>query len=237
MNRLEQVYTMLDKVYDPELDQPLTELGFIDHIEIQKEEVEVYFRLPTYWCSPNFAYIMAEDIQKNVSELDWVQAVKVNLKDHCASDEINHGASAGKRFSESFNGMSDGDLDHLRKTFVIKAFLARQEKLIKFLRRQCVNDSDIVGMSVDQLQEMRLSIEGQSLKERYLEKKEALNHSNGFAFTTPEDEQLTMEGFKDYLQGAKFTRMNMEFNTHYCRVLLEARYDLPSKDEVTLLKG
>jgi hypothetical protein len=40
--------------------------------------VEVVFRLPTYWCSPNFAFIIAEDIQKYVSELEWVRSVKVN---------------------------------------------------------------------------------------------------------------------------------------------------------------
>ncbi|MFK4998550.1 iron-sulfur cluster assembly protein [Bacillus sp. N9] len=73
MNKEKQVYEMLDKVYDPELDQPLTELGFIDRTIIKDDQVEVVFRLPTYWCSPNFAYIMAEDIKTYVSELNWVK--------------------------------------------------------------------------------------------------------------------------------------------------------------------
>jgi len=127
MEKEDQVYRMLEKVYDPELDQPLTELGFIDHIAIQDHHVEVVFRLPTYWCSPNFAYIMAEDIRKYVSELEWVHSVKVHLLDHCASDEINHGATKGKSFNEVFRDLSDGDLDELRKTFEIKAYYARQE--------------------------------------------------------------------------------------------------------------
>lgn len=236
MNKEEQVYKMLDKVYDPELDQPLTTLGFIDRTVIEGDQVEVFFRLPTYWCSPNFAYIMAEDIQRYVSELDWVDEVKVNLIDHCASDEINHGTTEGKRFSESFSDLSDGDLDELRMKFQIKAFYARQEKLIKYLLRNGMSNKEIITLSLEGLHALDLSVEGQLLREQYLEKKNSFNHSNTFAITTPEDEALTEEGFKDYLQGAKFTRMNMEFNTHYCRVLLEARYDLPSDNELSAVK-
>lgn len=81
MTKEQQVYKQLDKVYDPELDQPLTELGFIDHTKIHDDQVEVVFRLPTYWCSPNFAFIMAEDIRTCVSRLEWVREVKVNLID------------------------------------------------------------------------------------------------------------------------------------------------------------
>ncbi|KIL49440.1 metal-sulfur cluster assembly factor [Jeotgalibacillus soli] len=238
INKEKQVYEMLDKVYDPELDQPLTELGFIDHINIQNNEVEVIFRLPTYWCSPNFAYIMAEDIQKYVSELPWVNQVKVNLVDHCASDEINQGASEGKRFSESFSGLSDQDrdLDELRRTFQIKAYYARQEKLIKHLIKTGISKSEIISMPVQGLLALPLSAEGQSLKERYLEKKESLNHSSAYAITTPEEEVISIEGFDDYLLGARRTRLSMEFNGHYCRGLLEARYDLPSTNETVALK-
>lgn len=50
-------------------------------------------------------------------------------------------------------------------------------------------------------------------------------------FTTPEGEALTIESFSDYLLGAKRTRLSMEFNGHYCRGLLEARYKLPSIKE------
>ncbi|WP_409305563.1 iron-sulfur cluster assembly protein [Peribacillus sp. SCS-155] len=236
MNKEEQVFMMLDKVYDPELDQPLTELGFIDHINIKDEEVEVFFRLPTYWCSPNFAYIMAEDIRTFVSKIDWVKKVKVNLKDHCASEEINKGTSEGKRFSESFNGLSDGDLEELRRTFLIKGFFARQEELIKHLIRNGLSESEIMKLPLTELKELELSLEGDLLREKYLYKRDSLHHSTPLAFTTPEEKPLTIEGFKVYLQGAKFTRMNMEYNTHYCRGLLEVRYDLPSNNTAVPLK-
>lgn len=235
LTKEQQVYKQLDQVYDPELDQPLTELGFIDHTKIDGNQVQVVFRLPTYWCSPNFAFIMAEDIRTCISQLEWVREVKVNLIDHCASDEINQGVSKGKRFSESTSrfGASDGELDELRRTFQIKAFYAREEKLIKHLLAQGLSKEAIIAMTLEQLHQLPLTEEGQNMRSRYVEKKAQLNHAGVWAFTTPEGEALTPEGFADYLLGAKRTRLSMEFNGHYCRGLLEARYDL----EATVTEG
>ncbi|MBS4210456.1 iron-sulfur cluster assembly protein [Bacillus sp. FJAT-50079] len=230
MNKEKQVYERLDKVYDPELDQPLTELGFIDRTIIKDDQVEVIFRLPTYWCSPNFAYIMAEDIKKYVSELHWVNQVTVNLIDHCASDEINQGVTDGKRFSESFGGEAGGDLEEVRKTFQIKAFYARQEKMIKHLLSENMPKERIITLSFDELNGMGLSKEGQQLRERYVEKKTQLNQST-YAFPTPEGEALNRDEFEDYVRNLKRTRLSMEFNGHYCRGLLEARYKLPSNED------
>ncbi len=236
MDKEKQVYSMLEKVYDPELDQPLTELGFIDHIVIKDNHVEVVFRLPTYWCSPNFAYIMAEDIRKYVSKIEWVKTVQVHLLDHCASDEINHGASAGKSFREVFHNVSDGDLEELRKTFDIKAYYARQEKLMKYLLKIGMSKKEITSLSLQELNELSLPEEGRLLREKYLEKKKVLNHTSTFAITTPEGKPLTEEEFSDYLKGAKLTRLSMEFNAHYCRGLLEARYNLSAAYEDSLAK-
>jgi metal-sulfur cluster biosynthetic enzyme len=236
VNKEKQVYNMLEKVYDPELDQPLTELGFIDDVVIKDNHVEVVIRLPTYWCSPNFAYIMAEDIRKYVSEIKWVKTVQVHLLDHCASDEINRGASSGKSFSEVFRDLSDGDLEELRKKFDIKAYYARQEKLIKYLLKRGMSKKEITSLSLQELNELSLPEEGQILKEKYLEKKKVLNHTSTFAITTPEDKPLSEEEFLNYLQGAKLTRLSMEFNAHYCKGLLAARYNLPTAQESSLAK-
>ncbi|MFS0646093.1 iron-sulfur cluster assembly protein [Siminovitchia sp. 179-K 8D1 HS] len=236
MTKVEQVYQMLEKVYDPELDEPLTDLNFIDRVEINGQSVHVVFRLPTYWCSPNFAYIMAEDIRKYVSELGWVTTVQVSLLDHCASDEINKGVTNGQSFNEVFSGLSDGDLQGLRRIFDIKAYYARQEKLLKYLLNRGMTEEEIIGLSIQKLKNLPLPEKGELLRDKYLEKKKALNHSSLRAVTTPEEEPLTKKNFKDYLRGAKRTRMSMEFNAHYCRGLLEARYNLPPYEEVGLVK-
>ena len=55
---LNQVWARLDLVMDPELDEPVTDMGFIEAVSItgrhgrQFQQVEISFRLPTYWCSP-----------------------------------------------------------------------------------------------------------------------------------------------------------------------------------------
>ena len=71
--RRDEIYVQLAQVYDPELDQPLTELGFIGGVSIEGSVVTVRFRLPTFWCAANFAFMMAADIRERVSELPWVE--------------------------------------------------------------------------------------------------------------------------------------------------------------------
>lgn len=95
---------------------------------------------------------------------------------------------------------------------------------------------EINSLSLQELNELPLPEEGKLLREKYLEKKKVLNHSSTFAITTPEGKPLSEEEFSDYLQGAKLTRLSMEFNAHYCRGLLEARYNLSAAHEGSLAK-
>ena len=233
MNKKQEVLKKLDKVYDPELDEPLTDLNFIDAININDNDVEVVFRLPTYWCSPNFAFIMAEDIKIYVSELDWVKNIRVRLLDHSASEEINSGVTEGKQFSETFDGWSpsNGNLDDLRRTFRIKAFYSRQDRLVRFLRNMDYSKENIISMTLDELKALPLAEEGSVLRDKYLEKKTELNHpkTNIKAITDPEGKEISIEDISDYLLGIKSTRISMEFNGAYCKGLLETRYNLETQ--------
>src|SRR5215472_5514817 len=100
--RRDEIYAQLAQVYDPELDQPLTELGFIGGVSIDGSVVTVHFRLPTFWCAAKFAFMMAVDIRERVSELPWVERVDVRLQDHFFEEEINSGVGCGKTFVETF---------------------------------------------------------------------------------------------------------------------------------------
>lgn len=134
-NARDEVNQQLAKVYDPELDQPLTELGFIGGVDIAGDKVTVRFRLPTYWCAANFAYMMSSDIRERVSELPWVKRVDVLLQDHFHDEEINEGIKNGKTFLATFPDAT-GSLDDLRETFRVKAFQARQERVLRWLIRK-----------------------------------------------------------------------------------------------------
>jgi hypothetical protein len=43
----------------------VTDLRFIEHLTVDQDgTVSIGFRLPTYWCAANFAFLMAGDMQR-----------------------------------------------------------------------------------------------------------------------------------------------------------------------------
>src|SRR5947209_11492969 len=87
------VYAAIADVLDPELDEPLVKLGFIDRVQVDGADVTVTFKLPTFWCSPNFAYLMAKDLRSRVYAVPGVGSVQIALLDHCAEDEVPQGVN------------------------------------------------------------------------------------------------------------------------------------------------
>src|SRR5690348_1998480 len=96
------VYAAISDVLDPELDEPLVKLGFIDHVEVNGPDVQIIFKLPTFWCSPNFAYLMATDLRDKVRTLPGIGNVHIGLIDHCAEDEVTNGINQGQSFAQAF---------------------------------------------------------------------------------------------------------------------------------------
>ncbi len=126
---IEAVLDALRQVIDPELDESIVELGFVDQVNVRGDAVEVVLRLPTFWCAPNFAYLMAHDTREAIKGLPGIASVQVNLRDHAYSDEISVGVSCGKSFGDTFAGQTeDEDLEALRLVFWRKAFGMRQEQ-------------------------------------------------------------------------------------------------------------
>jgi metal-sulfur cluster biosynthetic enzyme len=68
-------YTALDAVLDPELDEPITDLGFVKSLTVDGTRVTVHLRLPTSFCAPNFAYLMASDAKDVLTALPWTSEV------------------------------------------------------------------------------------------------------------------------------------------------------------------
>jgi metal-sulfur cluster biosynthetic enzyme len=229
MNRREEVLSKLSLVLDPELDQSLTELGFIDDIELSGNDVTVSFRLPTYWCGVNFSFLMAADIRKRVSELPWVNNVSVRLKDHSFAKDINEAVSNGKSFREAFPDMATEDLDELQRHFRMKAFTVRQEKLLRYLLQSGFSKSSIVRMTVQELRKLQEHDKnGRPFIERYLDILQELNFPmkpEGLAFLKSDRDPITEHEFDRYLLHSRRTRISMEFNANYCRGLFKTRYE------------
>src|ERR1700739_2171884 len=133
-HRTDEVWAALGRVTDPEIDESVTSLEFVTRVEVgAANQVSIEFRLPTYWCAPNFAFLMASDMRDAVSELDWVAEVTVRLVDHFSAELINRGVARNQDFRDAFPGETDDDLSALRQKFLGQAYERRQELLLKHL--------------------------------------------------------------------------------------------------------
>ena len=153
--RAMQVREALQHVTDPELDQSVVDLGFVSAVTVIGDTAAVDFRLPTFWCSANFAWIMAEDMRLALAALPWLRRADIRLIDHFAADKINRGIADGQGFRETFAEEAGADLGVLRATFRRKAFLGRMSALIEALREQGWSDDRITTARVADLAAMR----------------------------------------------------------------------------------
>ena len=104
----DQAYAALAAVMDPELDEPITDLGFVRSLVVTPSlNVKVHLRLPTSFCSPNFAYLMASDAKDVLTKLDWTRRVVVELDDHHDSAIINAGLAADAGYQGTFGHEAD----------------------------------------------------------------------------------------------------------------------------------
>jgi metal-sulfur cluster biosynthetic enzyme len=135
MNTRARVLEALSEVHDPELDEPITSLGFVTSCEVSPVgDVEILLRLPTPQCAPNFAYLMAADARNVLRRLPDVGRIEVRLEDHYTGAEINAAIARGEGFAGAFPGETDDDqLGALRELFQRKALVARQARLCEAL--------------------------------------------------------------------------------------------------------
>ena len=235
-----QVWAALEAVSDPELDESVVELGFVTAVEVDAEgAVDISFRLPTYWCSSNFAFIMADDMRSAAAALPWVKRVAVRLGEHMDDAKINHGIAHGLSFDQTFGAEANGSsLDEVRYIFAVKAFQRRQEKLLRYLLAADHAAAELVGLSVAQLKALALDAEGQALRLRYLERRGVVApgalEPNVTAFVDKVGAAITAAALPGYLRVLRGVSINTDFGGALCRGLLVARYgtDLPDAPPV-----
>ncbi|MEV4052203.1 iron-sulfur cluster assembly protein [Amycolatopsis sp. NPDC049688] len=217
------VWAALGTVRDPELDEPLTDLGFVARCEVSDAgHAVVRLRLPTYFCAPNFAFLMVADAYDAVAGVPGLTGLDIRLDDHFASDVINRGVAARRGFVASFDGEAADELDTLRYDFVRKAVLAGTDRVCRSLGRDpaSLTLGDVPrGPDLDRLRARRRELglpaeDGDPL---------LLDPATG---TTPADA-------KRYLAFARLTRTSMEANSGVCRGMLRARYSLDAEEEGT----
>jgi metal-sulfur cluster biosynthetic enzyme len=215
-----RVLEALDEVHDPELDEPITTLGFVTSCEVSPEgDVEVTLRLPTPQCAPNFAFLMAADARTAVRRLPGVHEVTIRLEDHYTGVEINTAIARGEGFVGAFPGeTADDDLASLRHLFLRKALVARQSRLIEALLGRGVTVEEVAALTVSDLPDVRDA-------RRCLELRAQLGPAAGPgspAFVLPSGEPVGAGELRRWLRTARLVRLGLEVNGGICRSLLRA---------------
>jgi metal-sulfur cluster biosynthetic enzyme len=201
------VYEALGTVYDPELDEPITTLGFVGSCVVDGRDVSVRLRLPTPQCAPNFAFLMAADARRAVETVPGVGAVTIELEDHYTGAEINGAVNQGEGFEGAFPGETRGDLDALRALFQRKALLARQSRL---LTTEASTLGELTGPDAERCRELRREL--------------------GIDASDEAPAFVTGDGTPVQASDARFRRMtaltalSLEANGGLCRDLLRVRY-------------
>ncbi|SDG23369.1 Metal-sulfur cluster biosynthetic enzyme [Celeribacter baekdonensis] len=224
------VWDRLEAVTDPELDEPITDMGFVETVEVSDARtVRVEFRLPTYWCSPNFAFLMAFGIRKEITSLPWVKEMTVHLNDHCFGDEVNEGVNSGRNYHDIFAQYCKGErLDDVVAKFMSKAFDRRQEVVLLGLQALGHRAEDIVSMPLAALQRIEFTGE-EELRQmpRYLDlllSQGLAVNPDDLAFPTWDGQPINAAALTEHLIHLRSTRINMEFNGALCRGLAKTRY-------------
>jgi metal-sulfur cluster biosynthetic enzyme len=229
----ERVLNALAEVHDPELDEPITRLGFVTSCQVSPEgDVDVVLQLPTPQCAPNFAFLMAADARKAVSRLPGVREVKVRLHDHYTGTEINAALARGDGFSGAFPGETlDDELQSLRELFLRKALVGRQSRLCEALLARGFSADEVAGLRVAGLPEERDA-------RRCLELRAQLGlpyDSTSPAFLHPNGDAVKAGELTRWLRTARLVRMSLEVHAGICRSLHRGiEIDDPEEMEVVL---
>jgi metal-sulfur cluster biosynthetic enzyme len=238
-DRVSEVLARLATVNDPELDESVTELDFVTDVTVERDgAVSVSFRLPTYWCAANFAFLMAEDMRHAVASLPWVASVTVTLGEHMYADTINRGMAEKLSFQTAFGAEADDSLAKVRRTFLVKAFQRRQVMLGDHLIAAGHPPEALAMLSVADLRVCTNAPEGQALVQRYLDRRAVAGAVDDAsrAFVDEHGAGVAPGAFRAHLRALRRVAVNIEFNGALCRGLLAARFnETQEDDEPTLL--
>jgi metal-sulfur cluster biosynthetic enzyme len=229
-SRQGELWRCLEGVNDPELDEPVTDMGFIERAEIALDgRVDVGFRLPTYWCSPNFAFLMLDDVRNALDALSWSPAYHITLHDHMFAEEVNKGIAEGRGFAEIFGALAeDANLDELREKFRLKAFKRRQEAVIIDLKGLGIADGEIVRMTLSMLDAI-ISGSEQARKHKLRYRQALLQRWPELGLCDAvivdyDGRRIAREALPGHIADLRSVRINMEFNGALCRGLKQTRY-------------
>jgi metal-sulfur cluster biosynthetic enzyme len=224
-----RVLAALAEVRDPELDEPITALGFVASAAVSGDgSAEIHLRLPTYFCAPNFAYLMVADAYDAVSALDGVRRTEVVLDEHFASDAINDGVAARAGFARSFDGEAVGELDSLRADFLRKSVLAGSDQVCRPLVDAGATPGDLAALTLGQVPHSPALAR---LRRRRAELGLPAGDDAALLIEPQSGAAVGVDAVPLHLRRARLTRTSLDANTGICRGMLRHRYDTDGEGE------
>jgi len=219
----------LAAVRDPELDEPITSLGFVASADVSAAgDAQVRLRLPTYFCAPNFAYLMVADAYDAVTAVPGVRQARIVLEDHFASDVINGGVAAQAGFVASFDGEAVSELDGLRADFLRKAVLAGTDQVCRPLLTAGTEPAALLELT---LGDVAPSAALTRLRQRRAELGLAAGDDAPLVIDPATGERVSAGDAPLHLRRARTTRIGIEANGGICRGMLRHRYESSGRGE------
>jgi metal-sulfur cluster biosynthetic enzyme len=216
-------------VRDPELDEPITTLGFVSGATLSPDgDAQVRLRLPTYFCAPNFAFLMVADAYDAAVAVPGVRRAEVVLEEHFASDAINGGVAAQAGFARSFDGEAVGELHELRAAFLRKAVLAGTDQVCRPLLAAGLEPAALPSLTLGQVPP---SGPLTRLRERRAELGLPAGDDALLLIDPATGAPVTAAATPLHLRKAQVTRTSLEANGSICRGMLRHRYDSPGLNE------
>ncbi|SNY62924.1 iron-sulfur cluster assembly protein [Paractinoplanes atraurantiacus] len=222
-----RILAALAEVRDPELDEPITVLGFVASASVVDGVAEVHLRLPTYFCAPNFAYLMVADAYDQVSALDEVVAAKIILDDHFAAEAINEGVAARAGFVGSFGDEAVDELDHLRGDFLRKSVMAGTDVVCRPLVAAGATPADLATVVLGGVPHSPALAR---LRRRRRELGLPAGDGAPLLIDPATGEAVGVDGVPLHLRKARLTRTSLDANTSICRGMLRHRYPASSEE-------
>jgi metal-sulfur cluster biosynthetic enzyme len=219
-DRRSAVVDALRTVRDPELDESIVDLGFVTSSTVEGGHADVRLRLPTYFCAPNFAYLMVADAYDAVRAVPGVESTSIVLEDHFASDAINSGVAAGAGFVGSFPEEAGAELGDLRRNFQSKAHVAAMERACGRLLAE--------GWTIESLPQARLAdLPDGTERERLLRRRADIDlplDPENLVLVGDDGASVAADDAPLRLRFARTVRVSIDGNAHFCRGLLATRY-------------
>jgi metal-sulfur cluster biosynthetic enzyme len=224
-----RILSALGEVRDPELDEPITALGFVASAAVSDDgDVSVHLRLPTYFCAPNFAYLMVADAYDAVSGLPGIRRTEVILDEHFAAEAINAGVAARAGFARSFDGEAVGELDSLRADFLRKSVLAGIDQVCRPLVDAGATPADLAALTLGQVPRTPAL---DRLRRRRAELGLPAGDDAPLLIEPQSGAAVGVGAVPLHLRRARLTRTSLDANTGICRGMLRHRYDTEGEGE------